>query len=164
MIEAHDNRIGATEARMEESHKEILETIHKVAFEEVEEKDEPPAYPAPAQHIKATPCVIPCEDKISKTKEYNVLNKDVACERILDMLKDRMSIEELEMLRELLILEGITYRPSSMEDLISECETVRQCGNNIDLNCEIDDNAMHQNLTSDSYESRVHLDEEQISA
>ncbi|XP_021752528.1 protein FAR1-RELATED SEQUENCE 5-like [Chenopodium quinoa] len=40
----------------------------------------------------------------------------------------------------------------------------RQCGNNIDLNCEIDDNAMHQNLNSDPYESRVHLDEEQISA
>uniref|UniRef100_A0A803KPB1 Kinesin-like protein n=1 Tax=Chenopodium quinoa TaxID=63459 RepID=A0A803KPB1_CHEQI len=79
---------------------------------------------ARAQHIKAAPCVIPCEDKISKTQEYNVLNKDVACERILDMLKDRMGIEELEMLRELLILEGIMYRPSSMEDLISECETV----------------------------------------
>ncbi|XP_021742449.1 kinesin-like protein KIN-1 [Chenopodium quinoa] len=79
---------------------------------------------ARAQHIKAAPCVIPCEDKLSKTQEYTVLNKDVACERILDKLKDRMGTEELEMLRELLILEGIMYHPSSMEDLILECETV----------------------------------------
>uniref|UniRef100_A0A803LJF0 DUF659 domain-containing protein n=1 Tax=Chenopodium quinoa TaxID=63459 RepID=A0A803LJF0_CHEQI len=45
--DAQDNRIEATEARIEKSHKVILETIHQVAFEAVEAKDDPPAPPAP---------------------------------------------------------------------------------------------------------------------
>uniref|UniRef100_A0A803ML54 MULE transposase domain-containing protein n=1 Tax=Chenopodium quinoa TaxID=63459 RepID=A0A803ML54_CHEQI len=49
-------------------------------------------------------------------------------------------------------------------DSMQQTLNCRQCGNNIDLNCEINDNAIHQNLNSDSYESRVYLDEEQISA
>ncbi|XP_021774614.1 protein FAR1-RELATED SEQUENCE 5-like [Chenopodium quinoa] len=49
-------------------------------------------------------------------------------------------------------------------DSMQQTLNCRQCGNNIDLNCEINDNAMHQNLNSDSYESRVILDEQQISA
>ncbi|XP_021770696.1 protein FAR1-RELATED SEQUENCE 5-like [Chenopodium quinoa] len=49
-------------------------------------------------------------------------------------------------------------------DSMQQTLNCRQCGNNIDLHCEINDNAMHQNLNSDSYESRVILDEEQISA
>uniref|UniRef100_A0A803KNQ6 Small EDRK-rich factor-like N-terminal domain-containing protein n=1 Tax=Chenopodium quinoa TaxID=63459 RepID=A0A803KNQ6_CHEQI len=39
MIEAQDKRIAAAEARITASHKEILETINKVAFKEVDEKE-----------------------------------------------------------------------------------------------------------------------------
>ncbi|XP_021840867.2 kinesin-like protein KIN-1 isoform X2 [Spinacia oleracea] len=78
---------------------------------------------ARAQHIKATPCVIPSEDKNSKTQECTA-QKDVACEIILDKLKDKMGTEAVEMLRELLILHGIMYHPSPMEDLMSEYEDI----------------------------------------
>lgn len=75
---------------------------------------------ARAQHIKAMPFVTPSEDKTSKTQEFNVPNKDEACERILNKLRGRMGAEEVEFLEELLILEGIMFDPNLTGDLESE--------------------------------------------
>ncbi|XP_021753749.1 protein FAR1-RELATED SEQUENCE 1-like [Chenopodium quinoa] len=46
-------------------------------------------------------------------------------------------------------------------DSMQQTLNCRQCGNNIDLNCEINDNAMHQNLNS-ADEVQISVDEEQI--
>ncbi|KAL2942192.1 Kinesin-like protein KIN-1 [Bienertia sinuspersici] len=71
---------------------------------------------ARAQHIKAIPCV--------RTQEPTIQNKDLACERILDKLKDRMGTEEVELLEELLILEGIMFHPITTEDLELDYDNV----------------------------------------
>ncbi|XP_057515593.1 kinesin-like protein KIN-1 [Amaranthus tricolor] len=79
---------------------------------------------ARAQHIKAAPCVVPSEDKCRKMQESAFQNKDVACERLLDKLKDRMGTEEVELLKELLILEGIMNYSYSIEDLELDYDNV----------------------------------------
>ncbi|CAO2836773.1 unnamed protein product [Amaranthus hypochondriacus] len=79
---------------------------------------------ARAQHIKAAPCVVPSEDKCRKMQESAFQNKDVACERLLDKLNDRMGTEEVELLKELLILEGIMNYSYSTEDLELDYDNV----------------------------------------
>lgn len=75
---------------------------------------------ARAQHIKSLSCVPPSEDKNSKAQDSPVQDKDAACERILNKLKGRMGSEEVELLEELLILEGMMFYPNTSEDLESE--------------------------------------------
>ncbi|KMT13573.1 hypothetical protein BVRB_4g083480 [Beta vulgaris subsp. vulgaris] len=79
---------------------------------------------ARAQHIKAAPSVILSEDKISRTQESTIQKKDLECERILDKLKDRIGTEEVELLEELLILEGIMFYPAPTEDLKLDYDNV----------------------------------------
>ncbi|KAK9735397.1 hypothetical protein RND81_04G203400 [Saponaria officinalis] len=79
---------------------------------------------ARAQHIKATPCATTPEDRSNKTLEPSVQNKDAACERILTKLQERMGAEEVDLLEQLFILEGIMFNPSSNEDLDSDIDNL----------------------------------------
>ncbi|XP_050221136.1 kinesin-like protein KIN-1 [Mercurialis annua] len=75
-----------------------------------------------AKHIKSSPVVNQSEDKLVKRNKTNAPPKDESCERILDKLRERMDDEDVELLEELFILEGIIFDPNSVEDLESACE------------------------------------------
>ncbi|KAL9233281.1 hypothetical protein vseg_008302 [Gypsophila vaccaria] len=79
---------------------------------------------ARAQHIKAVPCAITPEDRSSKTSEPSAENKDAACERILTKLQEKMGAEEVDLLRQLFILEGIMFNPNSTEESDSDFDNV----------------------------------------
>ncbi|KAH9603982.1 hypothetical protein KSS87_023585 [Heliosperma pusillum] len=79
---------------------------------------------ARAQHIKAVPCVITPEEKSSKSVESSIQNKDVACERLLSKLQEKMCAEDVKLLEELFIQEGIMFYPISSEDFDSGLDNV----------------------------------------
>ncbi|XP_065853823.1 kinesin-like protein KIN-1 isoform X1 [Euphorbia lathyris] len=79
---------------------------------------------ARAKHIKTSPIVNSSEAKVFKKHKDDALTKDEACERILNRLRERLDDEDIELLEELFILEGILFHPNSVEDLESACEDV----------------------------------------
>ncbi|KAJ9131508.1 hypothetical protein P3X46_035163 [Hevea brasiliensis] len=79
---------------------------------------------ARAKHIKTSPFVNRAQDKLAKKHEDVAPTKDELCERILIRLRERLDVEDVELLEELFILEGILFDPSSFEDLESAYEDV----------------------------------------
>ncbi|KAL0005825.1 hypothetical protein SO802_013386 [Lithocarpus litseifolius] len=79
---------------------------------------------ARAKHIKASPRVNCNEDKYSKKNEALSPDKDESCKRILNKLKESLDIEDVKLLEELFILEGILFDPYSVEELESSYEDV----------------------------------------
>ncbi|KAK7821513.1 kinesin-like protein kin-1, partial [Quercus suber] len=79
---------------------------------------------ARAKHIKASPRVNCNEDKYSKKNEAFCPDKDESCKRILNKLKESLDIEDVKLLEELFILEGILFDPYSVEELESSYEDV----------------------------------------
>ncbi|GAB2277511.1 hypothetical protein Dimus_012218 [Dionaea muscipula] len=77
-----------------------------------------------AKHIKASPRVARCEDESIKKEQSTVGNKDESYERIINKLRERLGVEEVELLEELLVLEGILFYPNSIEDLDTAYEDV----------------------------------------
>ncbi|KAM3752768.1 hypothetical protein ACB098_03G044000 [Castanea mollissima] len=79
---------------------------------------------ARAKHIKASPRVSCNEDKYAKKHEALCPDKDESCKRILNKLKASLDIEDVKLLEELFILEGILFDPYSVEELESSYEDV----------------------------------------
>uniref|UniRef100_A0A2N9GQA1 Kinesin motor domain-containing protein n=1 Tax=Fagus sylvatica TaxID=28930 RepID=A0A2N9GQA1_FAGSY len=81
---------------------------------------------ARAKHIKASPRVNCIEEKEKYAKKHEVLcrDKDESCKRILDKLRERLDTEDVKLLEELFILEGIFFDPYSVEELESSYEDV----------------------------------------
>ncbi|KAM4108439.1 hypothetical protein ACB094_03G045900 [Castanea mollissima] len=79
---------------------------------------------ARAKHIKASPRVNCNEDKYAKKHEALCPDKDESCKRILNKLKASLDIEDVKLLEELFILEGILFDPYSVEELESSYEDV----------------------------------------
>ncbi|GLT60924.1 hypothetical protein SLA2020_336640 [Shorea laevis] len=77
-----------------------------------------------AKHIKSSPRVNCSDDKRAKKHEVLYPNKDESCERILNKLRERLDIEDVKLLEELFILEGIFFDPYSVEELESGYEDV----------------------------------------
>ncbi|EEF49791.1 kinesin-like protein KIN-1 isoform X2 [Ricinus communis] len=77
-----------------------------------------------AKHIKSAPFVNQSEDKLAKRHKTDSPTKDESCGRILNRLRERLDIEDVELLEELFILEGILFDPNSVEDLESAYEDV----------------------------------------
>ncbi|KAE8010155.1 hypothetical protein FH972_006545 [Carpinus fangiana] len=77
-----------------------------------------------AKHIKSSPRVNCNNDKLAKKQEVLYLNKDESCERILNKLRERLAIEDVKLLEELFILEGIFFDPYSVEELETGYEDV----------------------------------------
>ncbi|KAM7472774.1 hypothetical protein LguiA_010957 [Lonicera macranthoides] len=79
---------------------------------------------ARAKHIKASPRVNCKEDKYTKKPEISSLTKDESYDRILNKLRERLDVEDVKLLEELFILEGIFFDPNSVEDPESAFEDV----------------------------------------
>ncbi|KDP23548.1 hypothetical protein JCGZ_23381 [Jatropha curcas] len=77
-----------------------------------------------AKHIKASPFVNRIEDKLAKQHGAVVPSKDESCERILNRLRERLDVEDVEFLEDLFRLEGILFDPNSVDDLESACEDI----------------------------------------
>ncbi|KAI4350005.1 hypothetical protein L6164_010538 [Bauhinia variegata] len=77
---------------------------------------------ARAKHIKASPRVNCSEEKCSKDYSVSSLPVDESCARILNRLRGRLNIEDVKLLEELFILEGILFDPQSVEELESDNE------------------------------------------
>ncbi|KAB1202287.1 Kinesin-1-like protein PSS1 [Morella rubra] len=69
-----------------------------------------------AKHIKASPRVNFNEHKYAKKHEAFCPNKDESCERILNKLRERLDIEDVKLLEELFLLEGILFDPGTVEE------------------------------------------------
>ncbi|KAI3894274.1 hypothetical protein MKW92_044125 [Papaver armeniacum] len=105
---------------------------------------------ARAKHIKTSPKATPSEDKVEKKEmtpsavEDKVEKKEMipssvkddsnSCQRILNKLSEKMEVEDVKLLEELLIKEGIIYNLNSieielepaLEDLTSRTITILQ--------------------------------------
>ncbi|KAK0574301.1 hypothetical protein LWI29_021322 [Acer saccharum] len=68
-----------------------------------------------AKHIKASPRVRCNEDHYAKSHRASLATKDESKERILNKLRERLDVEDVNLLEELLILEGIFFDPSVEE-------------------------------------------------
>ncbi|GMP60611.1 hypothetical protein CsSME_00023396 [Camellia sinensis var. sinensis] len=79
---------------------------------------------ARAKHIKASPRVSSKEDKYEKKHGAPTLANDESCKRILDKLREKLDVEDVKLLEELFVLEGIFFDLSSVEDLESAYEDV----------------------------------------
>ncbi|KAF4364960.1 hypothetical protein G4B88_021777 [Cannabis sativa] len=80
---------------------------------------------ARASHIKASPRVKCNEDKSAKKHGTPPSpDKDESCERILNELQKRLDEEDVNLLEELFILEGIFFDPNSEEELELALEDV----------------------------------------
>ncbi|WCJ40762.1 Kinesin heavy chain [Euphorbia peplus] len=77
---------------------------------------------ARAKHIKTSAIVNTGETKVLKKHKEDALIKDEACERVLNRLRERLDDEDIELLEELFILEGILFLPPSVEELESACD------------------------------------------
>ncbi|XP_057961353.1 kinesin-like protein KIN-1 isoform X2 [Malania oleifera] len=77
-----------------------------------------------AKHIKASPCANQAEDMYNKKQGAPYPTKDEPCERILHKLREKLDIEDVKLLENLFILEGIFFDPNSVEDLELACKDV----------------------------------------
>ncbi|GAV63199.1 Kinesin domain-containing protein, partial [Cephalotus follicularis] len=73
-----------------------------------------------AKHVKSLPCV----NKYGRKQEASYATKDESCDRILSKLRERLNVEDVKLLEELFILEGMFFDPNSVEDLQSAFEDV----------------------------------------
>ncbi|EYU38269.1 hypothetical protein MIMGU_mgv1a025171mg [Erythranthe guttata] len=72
---------------------------------------------ARAKHIKALPHVSLKEDEDTGSSEPQPPTKNESCERILEKLGQRMKPEDVELLEQLFIMEGIFFDPNSVEEV-----------------------------------------------
>ncbi|KAG6775130.1 hypothetical protein POTOM_018558 [Populus tomentosa] len=77
-----------------------------------------------AKHIKASPLVSRREDKHAKKHGDISPTKDESCDRILNKLRERLDDEDVKLLEELFILEGLFIDVTSVEDLESAYQDV----------------------------------------
>ncbi|CAK7340784.1 unnamed protein product [Dovyalis caffra] len=70
-----------------------------------------------AKHIRASPLVSRREDKHAKKHGEITPTKDESCDRILNKLRERLDDEDVNLLEELFILEGLFVDLTSVEDL-----------------------------------------------
>ncbi|KAL9393203.1 hypothetical protein Peur_012488 [Populus x canadensis] len=77
-----------------------------------------------AKHIKASPLVSRKEDKHAKKHGDITPTKDESCDRILNKLRERLEEEDVKLLEELFILEGLFFDVTSGEDLESAYQDV----------------------------------------
>ncbi|KAJ6737536.1 KINESIN-LIKE PROTEIN, partial [Salix viminalis] len=77
-----------------------------------------------AKHIKASPLVSRREDRHAKKHEDITLTKDESCDRILNKLRERLDDEDVRLLEELFILEGLFFDANSVEDVESAYQDV----------------------------------------
>ncbi|KAL9271442.1 Kinesin-like protein [Drosera capensis] len=77
-----------------------------------------------AKHIKASSRVYCCEDESVKKEVFFVQNTDESCERTMNKLKERISFEDVELLEELLVQEGILFSPDSAENFDSALDII----------------------------------------
>ncbi|KAI5587386.1 hypothetical protein POPTR_005G038900v4 [Populus trichocarpa] len=77
-----------------------------------------------AKHIKASPLVSRREDKHAKKHGDITPTKDDSCDRILNKLRERLDEEDVKLLEELFILEGLFFDVTSVEDLESAYQDV----------------------------------------
>nr|TKS10891.1 kinesin-1-like protein PSS1 [Populus alba] len=77
-----------------------------------------------AKHIKASPLVSRREDKHAKKHGDISPTKDESCDRILNKLRERLDEEDVKLLEELFILEGLFLDVTSVEDLESAYQDV----------------------------------------
>ncbi|KAI3445116.1 hypothetical protein Pfo_001781 [Paulownia fortunei] len=79
---------------------------------------------ARAKHIKALPRVSLKVDEDTSSLGALSLTKNESCERILEKLSQRMKAEDVQLLEQLFILEGIFFDPNSVEEVESAYEDV----------------------------------------
>ncbi|KAI8555784.1 hypothetical protein RHMOL_Rhmol05G0201100 [Rhododendron molle] len=80
---------------------------------------------ARAKHIKASPRVSCKDDKYTKkVGAPTPLPANECCQRILEKLRDKMDVEDVNLLEECFIQEGILFDINSVEDLESAYEDV----------------------------------------
>ncbi|KAK4414536.1 Kinesin-like protein KIN-1 [Sesamum alatum] len=72
---------------------------------------------ARAKHIKALPHVSLKEDEDTSGLGALTLMKNESCERILEKLSQKMKAEDVQLLAQLFILEGIFFDPNSVEEV-----------------------------------------------
>ncbi|KAF9681624.1 hypothetical protein SADUNF_Sadunf05G0021200 [Salix dunnii] len=77
-----------------------------------------------AKHIKASPLVGRREDRHAKKHGDITLTKDESCDRILNKLRERLDDEDVRLLEELFILEGLFFDANSVEDVESAYQDV----------------------------------------
>ncbi|KAJ6775338.1 CENTROMERE PROTEIN E [Salix purpurea] len=77
-----------------------------------------------AKHIKASPLVSRREDMHAKKHGDITLTKDESCDRILNKLRERLDDEDVRLLEELFILEGLFFDANSEEDVESDYQDV----------------------------------------
>ncbi|KAH9688708.1 kinesin-like protein KIN-1 [Citrus sinensis] len=70
-----------------------------------------------AKHIKASPHAHCSEESNAKKHGVYEATKDESMERILNKLRERLDVENVNLLEELFIMEGIILDPNSVEDL-----------------------------------------------
>ncbi|XP_009602453.1 kinesin-like protein KIN-1 [Nicotiana tomentosiformis] len=79
---------------------------------------------ARAKHIKAS-VHVSCKEDLDNNKEATVsTNGDESRERILAKLRVRMTAEDVQLLEELFVLEGIFYDPNSVEEIEAAYEDI----------------------------------------
>ncbi|KAK4378999.1 hypothetical protein RND71_000861 [Anisodus tanguticus] len=72
---------------------------------------------ARAKHIKAS-VHVSCKEDLANNKDVTVYtNVDESRERILAKLRERMTAEDVQLLEELFVLEGIFFDPNSVEEM-----------------------------------------------
>ncbi|KAK4411123.1 Kinesin-like protein KIN-1 [Sesamum angolense] len=79
---------------------------------------------ARAKHIKALPHVSLKEDEDTSDLGALSLMKNESCERILEKLRQKMKAEDVQLLEQLFILEGIFFDPNSVEEVESAYDDV----------------------------------------
>ncbi|KAJ7973392.1 Kinesin-like protein [Quillaja saponaria] len=76
------------------------------------------------KHIKASPCVNNSENKCVRRHGTPSTTKDESCERILNKLREKLTVEDVKLLEDLFILEGIVFYPHLVEEMESASEDV----------------------------------------
>ncbi|KZV47399.1 Kinesin heavy chain [Dorcoceras hygrometricum] len=69
-----------------------------------------------ARHVKASALENFKGNEDTKSPGSVALIKDESCERILEKMRQRMKIEDVQLLEQLFILEGIFFNPNSIEE------------------------------------------------
>ncbi|KAK4273504.1 hypothetical protein QN277_021887 [Acacia crassicarpa] len=77
---------------------------------------------ARAKHVKTFPRFDCNEEKCAKDSCASLPLVDESCSRILSKLRERMNVDDVKLLEELFILEGIVFDPQSVEELESDYE------------------------------------------
>ncbi|GKV08935.1 hypothetical protein SLEP1_g20505 [Rubroshorea leprosula] len=81
-------------------------------------------FAARAKHIKAAPCINRSEERNVEKSEAFSVPRNESCERILNKLRQRLDAEDVQLLEELFIQEGVFLDPNSTEGLESAYDDI----------------------------------------